>query len=95
MAQEGQAMNQDRRERPPGSPKGYVRSDEQIKEEIYERLMEADDIDSSDVAVDVQGGRVILTGTVPERRTKHIIEDLVDAGPGVQDIDNRIRVQAR
>jgi len=35
----------------------------------------------------------VLDGTVPERRMKHAIEDLVDACPGVQDIDNRIRVK--
>lgn len=36
--------------------------------------------------------RVVLEGTVPSRHMKHAIEDLVDACPGVQDIDNRVRV---
>ena len=55
--------------------------------------MEARHIDSSDVTVEVAGGKVVLEGTVPERRMKHAIEDLTDACPGVQDIENRIRVR--
>ena len=77
---------------PPG-PKGYQRSDERLREDISERLMEARYLDSSDVTVEVSGAKVVLDGTVPERRMKHAIEDLVDACPGVQDIDNRIRVK--
>jgi osmotically-inducible protein OsmY len=79
-------------------------SDERIREEICARLArpagrfdasELDDdehLDASDVRVTVDAGKVTLEGTVPERRMKHYIEDLVDACPGVQDIDNRIRV---
>lgn len=74
-------------------PKGYQRSDERMKEDISERIMETTHIDSSDVSVNVVGGQVILEGTVPDRYTKHYLEDLADAAPGVQDIDNRIRVR--
>jgi osmotically-inducible protein OsmY len=73
-------------------PKGYQRSDERLKEDISERLMELHHIDSSDVSIDVRGAKVVLDGTVPSRHMKHAIEDLVDACPGVQDIDNRVRV---
>lgn len=79
---------------PPG-PKGYQRSDERIREDICDRLMRASShIDSSDVTVQVQGAKVVLEGTVPARRMKHAIEDVADSCLGVQDIDNRIRVQA-
>jgi hypothetical protein len=54
--------------------------------------MEAYEIDSSEVTVEVQGAKVILEGTVPSRHMKHSIEDLVDACPGVQDIENKVRV---
>jgi hypothetical protein len=77
---------------PPG-PKGYQRSDERLREDISERLMQARYIDSSDVTVQVSAAKVVLEGTVPERRMKHAIEDVVDACPGVQDIENRIRVK--
>ena len=76
-------------------PKGYVRSDERLKEDLSERLLLAHDLDVSDVTVDVQEGKVTLTGTVPARFMKHRIEDLADACPGVRDIDNRIRVENR
>ncbi|HEU4628013.1 MAG TPA: BON domain-containing protein [Steroidobacteraceae bacterium] len=74
-------------------PKGYQRSDERLREDICERIMEAGYIDASDVSVNVVGGKVILEGTAPDRYTKHFIEDLADAAPGVQDIENRIRVR--
>lgn len=74
-------------------PKGYRRADERILEDIYEYLLLAEDIDSSDVAVEVRDGNATLTGTVPERWMKHATEDLVDRIHGVEDIDNRIRVQ--
>jgi hypothetical protein len=76
---------------PPG-PKGYQRSDERLREDISERLMQAYDIDSSEVTVQVLGGKVVLEGTVPTRFMKHAIEDIADVVPGVQDVDNRLRV---
>jgi len=73
-------------------PKGYTRSDDRLREDISERLMIADSIDPSEVSVSVKDAKVTLEGHVPDRRMKHSIEDLVDQCPGVQDIDNRIRV---
>lgn len=78
---------------PPG-PKGYQRSDERIREDLCERLMRARHVDSSEVTVEVTQGKVLLEGTVPQRRMKHAIEDMADACLGVRDIDNRIRVAA-
>jgi hypothetical protein len=73
-------------------PKGYTRSDERIREDISERLMLADSIDSSEVSISVKEGKVTLEGTVPTRSMKHSIEDLADYTAGVTDVDNRIRV---
>lgn len=86
----GRGRQQQRRY--PQGPKGYTRSDERLREDISERLMQAYDIDSSEVTVQVQGGKVVLEGTVPSRHMKHAIEDIADGAPGVQDVDNRIRV---
>jgi len=86
----GRGRQQQRRY--PQGPKGYTRSDERLREDISERLMQAYDIDSSEVTVQVQGGKVVLEGTVPNRYMKHAIEDIADGAPGVQDVDNRIRV---
>lgn len=80
------------RKYPPG-PKGYQRSDERMREEICDELMQTDHIDSSEVTVDVTGAKVTLDGSVPERWMKHAIEDLAAACPGVQDVDDRIRIK--
>ncbi|MBS0420501.1 MAG: BON domain-containing protein [Proteobacteria bacterium] len=63
-----------------------------MREDISERLMQSYDIDSSEVTVQVQGGKVTLEGTVPSRHMKHMIEDIADSAAGVQDVDNRIHV---
>lgn len=76
----------------PRVPRHYRRSDERICDELYGRLVQQDHIDAGDVSIDVRDGRVILEGSVPERRMKHAIEDLAEGCAGVQDIDNRIRV---
>src|SRR3569833_1272710 len=81
-------------QRYPQGPKGYTRSYERLREDLSERLMQAYDIDSSEVTVQVSGGKLILEGTVPSRYMKHAIEDIADAAPGVQDVDNRIRVMS-
>jgi osmotically-inducible protein OsmY len=76
-------------------PKGYQRSDERLREDICERLIQRGSaIDLSDVTVEVKEGKVELQGWVPERRMKHMIEDVADECSGVKDIDNRIRVGA-
>ncbi|MFA9441176.1 BON domain-containing protein [Uliginosibacterium sp. sgz301328] len=73
-------------------PKGYTRSDDRLREDICERLTFAHHLDVSDVSVTVQDGKVTLEGTVPDRRSKHAIEDVVDESWGVREIDNRVRI---
>lgn len=77
--------------RRPG-PKGYKRSDERIREDICEQLWDAHDLDVGEVSVHVADGGVTLEGTVPHRHMKHHIEDIAAAAPGVDDVDNKIRV---
>jgi hypothetical protein len=76
-------------------PKGYVRSDERLKDDICERLTGHPDIDASDISIDVRQGVVSLTGTVNHRLAKHEVEDLVDNVIGVKDIENHILVRPR
>lgn len=75
------------------TPKGYTRSDERIKDDVCEQLYRTPDIDVSEVTVEVRNGTVTLEGTVPDRRMKHRLEDLCEQCIGVQDVENRIRVQ--
>ena len=57
-----EAERRTERRYPPG-PKGYQRSDERLREDISERIMRADAIDSSDVTVEVSGAKVVKEGT--------------------------------
>jgi hypothetical protein len=88
---QSRSTNQQGRSRRRG-PKGYTRSDDRIKEDICEQLMQSAHIDASEITIEVQSGRVMLEGTVPERRMKHAIEDLADSVAGVSDVENKIRV---
>jgi hypothetical protein len=74
-------------------PKGYKRSDERIQEEISDELTRHPEIDASDIEVQVQDGEVTLSGTVDDRKTKRLAEDLAEQCSGVQQVHNRVRVQ--
>jgi osmotically-inducible protein OsmY len=74
-------------------PKGYQRSDERLREEVSDRLMADDQIDASDIEVQVRNGEVTLTGTVPDRWSKRGAEDCAERVMGVRDVMNQIRVQ--
>jgi hypothetical protein len=71
-------------------PKGYVRSDERILEDVSERLEEHGDLDASDVSVTVSGGEVTLEGAVDGRRSRRLAEDLAHSVSGVRDVHNRL-----
>lgn len=73
-------------------PRNYTRSDESIVDELISRMTDHHELDATEILLMVEGGVVTLTGEVPERRMKHIAEDLADAVRGVKDIENRIRV---
>ncbi|MGH8178915.1 MAG: BON domain-containing protein [Steroidobacter sp.] len=74
-------------------PKGYVRSDERLREIICERLTDDPDIDASDIGIEVQGGEVTLTGTVTDRTTKWRAEDLAESCSNGALIHNRLRTR--
>ncbi|WII72446.1 BON domain-containing protein [Bdellovibrio sp. 22V] len=74
-------------------PKNFKRSDERIKDEVCEMLTRDADIDASEIDVDVKEGVVTLTGTVPDRRMKHLAEDCSERCYGVRDVTNQLRVQ--
>lgn len=74
-------------------PKGYIRSDERIREDVSDRLEQHGEIDASEIEVRVANGEVTLEGTVEDRRTKRLAEDIIETCPGVKQVHNRIRVQ--
>lgn len=73
-------------------PKGYVRTDERIREDVCERLTYSDELDATQVEVTVQDGHVTLDGSVDSREMKRLAEDLAARVPGVTDVTNGLRV---
>jgi len=73
-------------------PKGYQRSDERIKEQLSDRLMDDDDIDASEISIEVKNGEATLTGTVGSREEKRAAEELAERSPGVREVQNLLRV---
>jgi BON domain len=76
-------------------PKGYVRSDERIWEEVNDRLEQHGEIDATDVEVGVSNGEVTLEGIVSNRVSKRLAEDVAESVSGVRDVHNRLRVAPR
>lgn len=73
-------------------PRGYVRSDERIEEDICEILTRHPEIDATDISVTVRNGAVTLSGTVEDRYTKRLAEDVAELARGVRDVDNQLRL---
>jgi hypothetical protein len=73
------------------APKGYQRSDERIREDVCDAVIQAG-IDAGEVDIRVEGAEVTLTGTVEHRYDKRQIEDIAESIAGVKDVHNQIRV---
>ncbi len=73
-------------------PKGYIRSDDRIFEEVCEALMKNHAIDASHVGVKVENGVVFLSGKVDSRRMKKMAELILDDIPGVRLVRNELAV---
>jgi len=73
-------------------PKGYMRSDERIREEVCELLSQGY-LDASDIEVEVKDGEVTLTGSVYDRRTKRLAEEIAESASGVKDVDVKLKIK--
>lgn len=73
-------------------PKGYTRSDERIREDVSDKLMEHPDLDASEIEVGVSGGEVTLSGSVDSRWAKRLAEDVAESCTGVREVMNQLRV---
>ncbi len=74
-------------------PSDWQRSDENIREDVNERLTLHGHLDARQVHVQVDNGVVTLTGNVPSRREKRLAEDIVDSVNGVQDVQNQLHIE--
>lgn len=75
-------------------PKGYVRSDERIREMVCDDLMDDPWLDASHIEVAVKDGEVTLSGTVEDRHAKRWAEDVAEHTGGVKHVQNNLRVEA-
>jgi osmotically-inducible protein OsmY len=75
-------------------PKGYKRADERIREDVCELLTRSEYLDASNIEVTVRDGTVMLSGSVQDRRSKRMAEDLSQDISGVTDVQNQIRVES-
>ena len=92
----GGFVREPRRERPNHrgrGPIGFRRTDERIREDVCETLMEDEDLDASEIEVTVTEGEVTLTGTVASRLDKRYAEDLTANVSGVRDVNNMLRME--
>lgn len=73
-------------------PKAWKRSDQRIEEDLNEQLTRHRDIDATEIEVKVQNGEVTLSGTVTDRQSKRLAEDIAENVSGVHNVQNQIRV---
>jgi len=75
-----------------GQPQGPT-NDHEVEEFIYDAL----DLlpGAADVEVRCENANVTLTGTVPHKRAKHDVGEIVWAISGVQDIQNNLSIASR
>jgi osmotically-inducible protein OsmY len=76
-------------------PRDYTRRDERILEEFSDRLCDNSYIDASEIDVSVAQGVVVLTGTVENRESKRLAEDIAESISGVKEVENKLRVKVR
>jgi osmotically-inducible protein OsmY len=75
-------------------PRGYTRSDDRIRDDVSDWLMEDRYVDASDIDVAVAGGEVTLAGLVDSREMKRRAEDIAASVLGVRDVHNSLRVRS-
>jgi CBS domain-containing protein len=90
-ASEGFSVEQARDYRGRG-PRGYRRSDERIKEELGERMLDDSDLDASGIEIEVEDREVTLDGTVADRFARRRAEDIAESISGVEHVQNNLRV---
>ena len=74
-------------------PRSYRRRDERILEDINDRLCDNPYIDASEIDVEVSDGEVTLKGSVNDRDSKWLAEDIGESVAGVNHVDNCLRVK--
>ena len=75
-------------------PRGYVRRDARIADDVNDRLTDDDWLDATDIEVSVSAGEVTLSGSVDSRDAKRRAADIAESVSGVLDVFNQLRIQS-
>lgn len=70
----------------------FDRDDQEIVNDIRNKLVTHKDVDTSHVQLAVTKGRVILQGEVSSEANRVRLDEVCQAIPGVKDVDNRLQV---
>lgn len=74
--------------------KNYKRGKERVEEDVQRELRDSPFIDAEAIDVEVDdGGVVTLRGTVCDRRSKHLAEDICESVWGCTDVRNELRLE--
>lgn len=73
-------------------PRNWKKSDDIIRDEVCEVLLENNTLDASDIDVKVEDGCVYLRGSVESRWAKREAERSAEEVLGVHDIKNELKV---
>lgn len=76
-------------------PRGYMRSEQRIKEEASEILTHDYDLDATDIELEVRDRCLVLKGEAHSRRDKRLAEYLVEDISGIEDVDNQLRIKKK
>jgi osmotically-inducible protein OsmY len=77
---------------PSRGPRGWVRSDERILDELCERIVRAG-IDASELVVEVERGDVSIEGELGTREERRWVVDLAERILGVTGVYADVRVR--
>ncbi len=75
-------------------PRTYRRPDERILDDVYERIARSG-ADAEEVQIEVKDGVVMLSGNVPSRLDRRIIDELTGAVLGVREVHNHLKLARR
>lgn len=68
------------------------RGDDRIRADVCAALAASADADASQIEVQVEDGRVTLTGTTADAGTRRAVEDVAAGCRGVRDVRNYVRL---
>jgi osmotically-inducible protein OsmY len=76
----------------PRGPKGWVRADARILDELCERIVRAG-VDASELAVEVRDGEVSIEGELATREERRFVVDLAERTLGVAAVTADVRLR--